>query len=178
MGIGLIRLGRWMSLLPLYLIYRREILGLVDLFGRFCSIDQLGRYWIVSHNHSHVIEEEQGLTGSIYLRFRHGLKVQNLLKTDILPVKGRLQPLSGWWLVIWAPVIFIFKSVLPKLSLIYTILIHQRLRSIHARFLGRTHIRFRVRIRIHFRRYLHWFQALGYIDQEEGICIVQEGRDT
>lgn len=46
---------------------------------------------------------------SIYLRFRHGLKVQNLLKTDILPIKGRLQPLSGWWLVIWAPVIFIFK---------------------------------------------------------------------
>jgi amino acid transporter len=46
---------------------------------------------------------------SIYLRFRHGLKVQNLLKTDILPVKGRLQPLSGWWLVIWAPIIFIFK---------------------------------------------------------------------
>jgi hypothetical protein len=108
MDIGLIRLGRWMSLIPLYLLYRRQILGLVDLFGRFCSIDQLGRYWIVSPIYPHMINKEE-LTVSIYLRFRHGLKVQNLLKTDILPVKGRLQPLSGWWLVIWAPVIFIFK---------------------------------------------------------------------
>jgi amino acid transporter len=33
-----------------------------------------------------------------------------LLKTDILPVKGYLQPLSGWWLVVWAPVIFIFNG--------------------------------------------------------------------
>lgn len=50
------------------------------------------------------------LTGhSVYLRFRRGLKVQNLLKTDILPVKGLLQPLSGWWLVVWAPIIFLFK---------------------------------------------------------------------
>lgn len=47
---------------------------------------------------------------SLYLRFRRGLKVQNLLKTDILPVKGRLQPLSGYWLVIWAPIIFLFNG--------------------------------------------------------------------
>jgi amino acid transporter len=51
------------------------------------------------------------LITSVYLRFRRGLKVQNLLKTDILPVKGHLQPLSGWWLVVWAPIIFIFKYV-------------------------------------------------------------------
>ena len=110
MGISPLCPSHRMSLLPLNLIHCCQIPRLVDLFGRVCSIDQLGRYWIVSHT-TCPTSSENTLIVSIYLRFRHGLKVQNLLKTDILPVKGRLQPLSGWWLVIWAPIIFIFKWV-------------------------------------------------------------------
>jgi len=52
LGIRPVRPSRRMSLLPLSFIYRRQILGLVDLFGRFRSIDQLGWYWFVSSIYS------------------------------------------------------------------------------------------------------------------------------
>ncbi|WVQ80706.1 hypothetical protein IAT38_002811 [Cryptococcus sp. DSM 104549] len=45
-----------------------------------------------------------------YLRFREGLKAQNLLNTDFLPVKGYLQPLSGWWLLVWSPIVLFFSG--------------------------------------------------------------------
>ncbi|RSH91633.1 hypothetical protein EHS25_009002 [Saitozyma podzolica] len=45
-----------------------------------------------------------------YLRFRAGLKAQNLFNVDFLPVRGYLQPLSGYWLLVWSPVVFIFNG--------------------------------------------------------------------
>ncbi|WVQ73107.1 hypothetical protein IAR50_002671 [Cryptococcus sp. DSM 104548] len=45
-----------------------------------------------------------------YLRFRSGLKVQNLLSTDFLPVRGYLQPLSGWYLLVWSPIVLFFSG--------------------------------------------------------------------
>ncbi|WRT66090.1 uncharacterized protein IL334_003043 [Kwoniella shivajii] len=45
-----------------------------------------------------------------YLRFRSGLKAQNLLNTDYLPVRGYLQPFSGWYLLVWSPIVFFFSG--------------------------------------------------------------------
>jgi len=42
-----------------------------------------------------------------YLRFRAGLKAQGLYPS-FLPQLGYLQPLSGWWMLIWSPLTFIF----------------------------------------------------------------------
>ncbi|WVQ67945.1 uncharacterized protein L199_006150 [Kwoniella botswanensis] len=48
--------------------------------------------------------------GFTYLRFRSGLKAQNLLNTNYLPVKGYLQPFSGWYVVVWSPIVFFFSG--------------------------------------------------------------------
>ncbi|TYJ58458.1 hypothetical protein B9479_000665 [Cryptococcus floricola] len=45
-----------------------------------------------------------------YLRFRSGLKAQNLLNNDFLPVRGYLQPLSGWYLLVWSPIVLFFSG--------------------------------------------------------------------
>ncbi|OCF44858.1 amino acid transporter [Kwoniella heveanensis CBS 569] len=42
-----------------------------------------------------------------YLRFRAGLKAQGLLNNEFLPVRARFQPLSGWWVLCWAPAVFV-----------------------------------------------------------------------
>lgn len=47
--------------------------------------------------------------GITYLRFRAGLKKQGLYP-KFLPQLGYLQPLSGWWLVVWSPLVFIFQG--------------------------------------------------------------------
>jgi amino acid transporter len=51
---------------------------------------------------------------STYLRFRAGLKSQNLLHTGFLPVKG-------YWLLVWSPIVLFFRQVFPS-----------SLRSLHA----------------------------------------------
>ncbi|ODO05313.1 amino acid transporter [Cryptococcus wingfieldii CBS 7118] len=45
-----------------------------------------------------------------YLRFRSGLKAQNLLNNDFLPIRGYLQPLSGWYLLVWSPIVLLFSG--------------------------------------------------------------------
>ncbi|WVR07309.1 hypothetical protein IAU60_004350 [Kwoniella sp. DSM 27419] len=45
-----------------------------------------------------------------YLRFRSGLKAQNLLHTGFLPNKGYLQPFSGWYVLVWSPIVFFFSG--------------------------------------------------------------------
>lgn len=45
-----------------------------------------------------------------YIRFRAGLKKQNLFDTDFLPQRGHLQPFSAWWLLTWSPIVFIFSG--------------------------------------------------------------------
>ncbi|KAK8858943.1 hypothetical protein IAR55_003174 [Kwoniella newhampshirensis] len=45
-----------------------------------------------------------------YLRFRKGLIAQNLLNTDFLPVRGYLQPFSGWYLLVWSPIVLFFSG--------------------------------------------------------------------
>jgi len=50
------------------------------------------------------------LTVSTYLRFRKGLRAQNLADGDFLPVKGWLQPFSGWWLLVCSPIVLFFSG--------------------------------------------------------------------
>ncbi|ORY27120.1 amino acid transporter [Naematelia encephala] len=45
-----------------------------------------------------------------YLRFRAGLKAQNLLNTNFLPARGHLQPFSGWYLLVWSPIVLFFSG--------------------------------------------------------------------
>ncbi|WVQ99156.1 hypothetical protein IAU59_006288 [Kwoniella sp. CBS 9459] len=45
-----------------------------------------------------------------YLRFRSGLKSQNLLNTGFLPTRGYLQPFSGWYVLVWSPIVFLFSG--------------------------------------------------------------------
>lgn len=55
---------------------------------------------------------------STYLRFRKGIRAQGLSE-GFLPVKGWLQPFSGWWLLICSPIVLFFSgwySVLPVFS--------------------------------------------------------------
>jgi amino acid transporter len=44
-----------------------------------------------------------------WFRFRAALKAQGL-GLDWLPVKGHAQTFSGWWVLIWSPVVFIFNG--------------------------------------------------------------------
>ncbi|WWD17565.1 hypothetical protein CI109_102006 [Kwoniella shandongensis] len=45
-----------------------------------------------------------------YLRFRKGLIAQKLLNTGFLPVRGYLQPFSGWYLLVWSPIVLFFSG--------------------------------------------------------------------
>jgi amino acid transporter len=55
----------------------------------------------------YVLKSAPRLTSSTYLRFRAGLRAQGLLNNNFLPARGYLQPFSGYWLLCWAPVVFI-----------------------------------------------------------------------
>lgn len=44
-----------------------------------------------------------------YLRFRASLKKKGMYPS-FLPQRGYLQPLSGYWMLIWSPLVFIFQG--------------------------------------------------------------------
>jgi amino acid transporter len=50
------------------------------------------------------------LTHSTYLRFRKGIFAQGLANGTFLPVKGWLQPYSGWVLVVCSPIVLFFSG--------------------------------------------------------------------
>ncbi|PWN48812.1 amino acid permease [Violaceomyces palustris] len=45
-----------------------------------------------------------------YIRFRAGLKAQGLLNTDFLPQRGRFQPFSGIYAMVWGPFALVFSG--------------------------------------------------------------------
>lgn len=83
--------------------------GLVHQSHDFVSAHLLGLHWSVSAQRSIAMGDETGTAAdhSTWVRFRAGLKAQNLLDGH-LPVRGKLQPYAGWLALISALVTLIF----------------------------------------------------------------------
>jgi amino acid transporter len=62
-------------------------------------------YWIII-----TFRSAQFTPRSTYLRFRKGIHTQGLANGEFLPVKGWLQPYSGWVLLICSPIVLFFSG--------------------------------------------------------------------